>query len=121
MEYGKFTFDTLLWASIALPIPASSGETTAGSACARITLHLPSRVEWDQNDVFSSGQLCLGHIPAHSYHLSIRNIGEGSATEKRLPGQSGNYCIPLAVSQQGKVILIMAGIRFLSQSRSSMP
>lgn len=120
MEYGKLTFDTLLWASIALPIPANSGEATAASASARIILHLPSRVEWDQNDVSSSGQLCLGDIPAHSYHLSIRNIGEGTASEKRLPGQSGNYCIPLAVSQQGKILMV-ARIRFLSQSRSSMP
>lgn len=110
MEYGKSAFGISLWVSLVLPLPASGAETTdaSASASARITLSVSPRVKWHQTDDPASGRLCLSHIPAHSYYLSIRNIGDGAVTEERLPGQAGNHCVPVPVSHQARMILIVA-------------
>ncbi|MGL6159377.1 hypothetical protein [Microbulbifer sp.] len=109
MEYGKSTLGTLLWVGVVLSAPAGAAEsTTSASASARITLYVPPRAEWRQTDNPDTDQLCLSHIPAHSYYLSVRNIGEGTAAEERFPGQAGSYCISLSTSQQGKMVLIVA-------------
>lgn len=109
MEYGKSAIRALLCGGIVLSATAGGAEsTTSASASARITLYVPPRAELRQTDNPHIGQLCLSHIPAHSYYLSIRNIGEQSAAEKRLPGQAGNHCVPVSTSEQGKMVLIVA-------------
>lgn len=110
MEYGKSAICTLLCGGVILSAAASGAETTttSASASARITLYVPPRAELRQTEDPGIGQLCLSHIPAHSYYLSIRDIGEQTAAEKRLPGQVDNYCVPVSSSQQGKMVLIVA-------------
>lgn len=108
MEYGKLAIGALLLGFV-LPVSISEAETTtSASASARITLYIPSRAKVRQSEDSGIGQLCLSHIPAHSYYLSVRDLGEESTAEKRLSGQRGSYCVPVSSSRQGKMVLIVA-------------
>ncbi|MGL6159379.1 hypothetical protein [Microbulbifer sp.] len=93
---------------IVLPVSTGGVEITSASASARITLYIPPRAEVRPTNDPGIGQLCLSHIPARSYYLSIRDTGEEAVVEKRLFGQPGNYCVPVSTSQQGKTVVIVA-------------
>jgi len=109
MENGKFAFCALLLVAVALPVSTGGANaTTNASASARITLYIAPRAEVRPTGDPGIGHLCLAHIPAFRYYLSVRDIGDDHTAENRLPGQSGNYCVPVSASRQGKVVLIVA-------------
>ena len=108
MEYRKFATAALLCGSIALSL-ATGGSEKSASASARITLQIPARAEVRQTEDPDTGHLCLSHIPARNYHLSVRDFDSLSSGEQRLPGRAGNYyCVPISASQQGKLVVIVA-------------
>lgn len=110
MGYGKFVIGALLWGGIVLSVSNGEAETgSSDSASARITLHIPSRAQFRRvSDQRGDGQLCLSHIPADNYHLSIQTIEGGAASERRVAGRRGHFCVPVSVAAQGKMVLIVA-------------
>lgn len=110
MEYRKFAVGALLWGGIVLPVSNGGAETSSSdSASAQITLRIPSRAQFHPvADRHDGGELCLSHIPADNYYLSIRTIDESDSGERRMAGRSGRYCVPISASRRGRVVLIVA-------------
>lgn len=109
MMYGKFAAGVLVCLGLALPMAAGGdGNTVSASASVRITLYIAPRAEVRATEKPGVGQLCLAHIPAHRHHLLVQDIGDDTAAAKRLSGQGGNYCVAVAASAQGKMVLIVA-------------
>lgn len=119
MEYRKLVIGALLSGGLLLPVSndgveaSSSDFASSDSATARITLHIPSQAHFLRaSDQHSGSQLCLSHIPAENYHLSIRVIGggagEGTSVERRVAGRKERFCVPVSTSQRGKMVLIVA-------------
>lgn len=110
MKYRKIAIGALLWGGVVLPVSNGGAETGgSASASARITLHIPSQARFRPvSGQADSRQLCLSHIPADNYYLSIRALGDGAAAEKRVAGRRERFCVPVSASQQGKMVLIVA-------------
>lgn len=110
MEHGKFAIGVLLWGGIVLPASnGGAGTDSSDSASARITLNIPAQAHFRPvSNQRGDGQLCLSHIPANHYYLSIRTIGDGAATERRVAGRRGRFCVPVSASRRGKMVVIVA-------------
>lgn len=110
MKCRKIAIGALLWGGVVLPASDGGAETSGSdSASARITLNIPSQAHFRRvSGQRDSHQLCLSHIPADNYYLSIRTIDDGVAAEKRVAGRRGRFCVPVSASQQGKMVVIVA-------------
>ncbi len=109
MRYGRYAGAALLYVIIVLPVPTGgAADGISASSSARITLRLPPRAVLSSTGDPGTGQLCLDRIPANSYYVSVRNVGELMPNEQRLVGQAGRYCIPIDMLQEGTMVLIAA-------------
>ncbi|MCX2783456.1 hypothetical protein [Microbulbifer thermotolerans] len=109
MRFGKLSVGVLLALLATFPVTTGGADNGAtATASARITLHILPRVQLRQMGVLGTDQLCLNRVPANRYYLSIRDLGSEAREEMRLAGRPGNYCVPMAASVEGKMVVIVA-------------
>ena len=109
MEYRKYAGTLLLCGSTLLPVYTDgAADGTSASASAHITLRLPPRAVVYRTDADNVGQLCLSHMPTNSYYLSVRDLAGTSDEEQRLPASKGHHCVPVSLSGDGQMVVIVA-------------
>lgn len=109
MKFGKFSVGVLPCLLATFPVATGGADNSAtATASARITLHILPRAQLRRTGAFGTDQLCLNRIPANRYYVSIRDLGSESGELVRLAGRPGNYCVPMATSVEGAMVVIVA-------------
>lgn len=105
MGYGSPIVAALVLSASLLPAAVSADNVTA-SASARITLHLPPRVELRREQDGGRERLCLSHIPG--WYFSVQFTSSGEESGRQMAGQSGSYCLSADITKDADSIMIVA-------------
>lgn len=105
MGYGSPATFVLLFSAFLLPLQGFAAGSSSASASARITLTVTSRAQLRPAEEGGGVQLCLERIPGP--HIVLLGDSRGQ-TGRSLPGRHGNNCLPVSVTEQVEMVMIVA-------------